>query len=180
MGIQYASADRGVRGIAMRHVCAWCLKDMGPVKESIHPDNEISHGICSSCRDNVIFQEGVSLQRYIDSFAIPIFVVDGNVTVTAVNRRACEVLGKEPTAIVQHLGGDVFECEHSRLPEGCGKTIHCSGCTIRKTVTKCFATSKPQSMIPAYLNPDSPSSKILSITTVKVADMVMLRVDHLE
>ena len=165
----------------MRHVCAWCLKDMGPVKESIHPDNEISHGICSSCRDNVIFQEGVSLQRYIDGFAIPIFVVDGNVTVTAVNRRACEVLGKEPAAIVQHLGGDVFECEHSRLPEGCGKTIHCSGCTIRKTVTKCFATGKPQSMIPAYLNPDSPASKkILSITTVKVADMVMLRVDHLE
>ena len=164
----------------MKCICAWCLKDMGPVQESSHPDTEISHGICSSCRDNVLFQEGVPLQRYIDSFAIPILVVDGNVTVTAVNRRACEVLGKEPTAIVQHLGGDVFECEHSRLPEGCGKTIHCSGCTIRKTVTKCFATGKPQSMVPAYLNPDSPSSRTLSITTVKVANLVMLRIDHLE
>jgi hypothetical protein len=154
---------------------------MGPVKGSIHPDTDISHGICSSCRDNAIFQEGVPLQRYIDSFAIPIFVVDGNVRVTAVNRMACEVLGKEPTAIVHQLGGNVFECEYSRLPEGCGGTIHCSGCTIRRTVTKCFKTGEPQSMVRAYLNPDSPSSKrTLFITTMKVANVVMLRVDHLE
>jgi hypothetical protein len=153
---------------------------MGPVKESNHADTEISHGICSNCQDNVIFQEGVSLQRYIDSLAIPIFVVDSNIRVKAVNRRACQVLGKEPTEVVQHLGGNVFECEHARLPGGCGGTIHCSGCTIRKTVTKCFATGKPQSMIPAYLNPDLPTSKTLSITTMKVSDFVMLRVDHLE
>ena len=155
------------------------FKRHGPVKESIHSDTEISHGICSSCRDNVIFQEGVPLQRYIDSLAIPIFVVDSNVMATAVNRSACEVLGKEPTAVVQHLAGNVFECEYARLPEGCGGTIHCSGCTIRKTVTKCFTTGKPQSLVPAYLNPDSPTSKTHSITTVKVADWVMLRVDHL-
>ena len=124
-------------------VVAWCLKDMGPVKESIHPDTDISHGICASCRDNVILREEVRFQRYIDSFAIPIFVVDSNARVMAVNRGACEVLGKEPTAIVQHLSGNVFECEHARLPEGCGATIHCSGCTIRKTVTKCFTTGKP-------------------------------------
>jgi hypothetical protein len=153
---------------------------MGPVKESDHPDTEISHGICSNCQDNVIFQEGVSLQHYIDSLAIPIFVVDSNVKVTAVNSKACEVLGKQPTAVVQHLAGNVFECEYARLPGGCGKTIHCSGCTIRQTVTKCFKTGEPQSMVPAYLNPDSPSSITLSITTVKVADWVMLRVDHLE
>ena len=164
----------------MRYICAWCLKDMGPVKESIHQDTDLSHGICSNCRDNVIFQEGVPLLRYIDSLSIPIFVVDRNVMVTAVNRRACKVLGKDPSAIVQHLGGNVFECEHARLPEGCGGTIHCSGCTIRKTVTQCFKTGEPQSMVRAYLNPDSPSSRTLTITTMKVADLVMLRVDHLE
>jgi len=164
----------------MRYRCAWCLKDMGPVKGSTRSDTEISHGICSNCRDNAIFQEGVPLQRYLDSFAIPIFVVDRNVMVTAVNRRACEVLGKEPTEVVQHLGGNVFECEYARLPEGCGRTIHCSGCTIRRTVTKCFMTGEPQSMVPVYLNPDSPSSRSLLITTMKVANFVMLRVEHLE
>ena len=175
-----STAEQRVREVAMRHVCAWCLKDIGFVKESIHPDTEISHGICSSCRDNIVFQEGVQLQRYIESFAIPILVVDSNVKVTAVNSRACEILGKEPKTIVQHLGGNVFECEYARLPEGCGRTIHCSGCTIRKAVTKCFATGKPQSMVPAYINPDSPSSRTLSITTVKVDNLVMLRIDHLE
>ena len=163
----------------MKYRCAWCLKDMDPIQGSIHSDTDVSHGICSSCRDNVIFQEGVPLQRYIDSFAIPILVVDGNVMVTAVNQSACEVLGKKPASVVHQAGGNVFECEYARLPEGCGKTIHCSGCTIRKTVATCFMTRESQSMVPAYLNADSPSARTLFITTVKVANMVMLRVDHM-
>lgn len=162
---------------AMRYVCAWCLKDISPVNESIHSDTEISHGICSSCRDNAKFQEGVSLQCYIDSFAIPIFVLGSDMRVRGVNRRAREVLGKEPTEIMEQLAGNVFECEYARHPEGCGGTIHCSGCTIRKTVTDCFQTGEPHNRVPAYLNQDSRSIK-LSITTLKVSDLVVLQIEH--
>ena len=163
----------------MRTICAWCLKDLGPVKGSVHPDTECSHGICSNCFDNLDFQQGVSLQQFIDSFAMPIVMVNSNVVVAAVNQAACKILGKDPAEIVHHLGGNVFECERARLPEGCGKTIHCSGCTIRRAVTRCFTTGEPQIKIPAYVNPDSPLMLTLTITVVKVGATVALRIDHL-
>jgi PAS domain-containing protein len=164
----------------MKVICAWCLKDMGFVEESVHSDTEcLSHGICSDCKDNIVFQQGVSLQRYIDSLAIPILVVDSNVMITAVNLAACKTLGKKSVEIVQRMGGDVFECERARLPEGCGKTIHCSGCTIRRTVVQCFTSGEPQIKVSAYVNPDGPISLKLSITAIKVGASVLLRIEHL-
>jgi len=99
-----------------------------------------------------------------------------------VNKKACEVLGKEPLEIMQHLGGNVFECAYARLPEGCGRTVHCSGCAIRRTVTKTYETGEPQSMVPAILhreNSGRPLKIALSITTVKKGNIVVLRVDNI-
>jgi PAS domain-containing protein len=156
---------------------------MGAVEGSSHPDTEISHGICGSCADNFTFQQGVPFQRYLDSIPVPVLAVDRFVVVKAVNRKACDMLGKEPREIIQHLGGNVFECAHARLPEGCGRTIHCSGCVIRKSVTRTFETGEPQMSVPATLrrtDPDHPSAVVLFITTVRSGDVVMLRVDRIE
>jgi hypothetical protein len=156
---------------------------MGAIEGSIRPDTEISHGICESCVDNFTFQQGVPFQRYLDSIAVPVLAVDRYVVVKAVNQKACDVLGKDPREIVQHLGGNVFECAHARLPEGCGRTIHCSGCVIRKSVTRTFETGEPQINVPATLRRrglDHPSPVVLFITTVKSEDVVMLRVDRIE
>jgi hypothetical protein len=164
----------------MKQVCAWCRNEIGRIASSVYSDSETSHGICENCLDNLTFQKGVPLKHYLDSFPLPILVVDGYAVVKAVNKKACDALGKEPREMVQHLGGNVFECAHARLPEGCGGTIHCSGCTIRRAITKTFKTGEPQSKVPATLNrgnPDHISAIALSITTVKVGDLVVLRVD---
>jgi len=153
---------------------------MGTVKESSHDNSIISHGICDHCRDNVRFQQGVTLQSYIDSLAIPIFVIDDKGVVQTVNNKACQALGKNPADIVHHLGGDVFECEHARLPGGCGKTIHCSGCSIRRAVTECYNSGEPKSMVPACVNPETPSAVELMITTIRVNDGVLLRIDRMK
>ncbi len=60
----------------MRLICAWCRRDIGRVKGSKLPDSEISHGICESCQDNIVFQEGVPLQKYLDSIPFPVLVVN--------------------------------------------------------------------------------------------------------
>ena len=167
----------------MKRVCAWCAKAMGTVEGSSHPDTDISHGICENCVDNLTFQQGVAFQRFLDSIPIPVLAVDRYVVVKAVNRTACNVLGKDPPEIIQHLGGNVFECAHARLPEGCGRTIHCSGCVIRKSVNRTFETGEPQVRVPATLrhgDPDHPSAVALVITTVRSGDVVMLRVDRIE
>ena len=167
----------------MKSVCAWCTKEMGTVEGSSHRDPEISHGICESCVDNFTFQQGVPFQRYLDSIPVPVLAVDRYVVVKAVNRKACDVLGKDPREIVQHLGGNVFECAHARLPEGCGGTIHCSGCVIRKSVILTIETGEPQVRVAATLrrgDADHPSAIVLFITTVRSGEVVMLRVDRIE
>ena len=167
----------------MKRVCAWCSRQMGTVEGSSRPDTESSHGICDRCFDNFTFQQGVPLQRYLDSLPLPVVAVDRRVVVKAVNAEACRVLGKEPPDIVQHLGGNVFECAHARLPEGCGGTVHCSGCTIRRSVTRTFETGEPQMRVPAKLRRGGMAAETivpLTITTMKAGNVVMLQVDGLD
>jgi PAS domain-containing protein len=141
----------------------------------------MSHGICLSCRDNFTFQEGVSIQEYVENLGVPVLVLDENFEIVTANRRACEALGKTPRQVVRKLPGDVFECCHARLPQGCGKTIHCSGCVIRQAVTKSFETGEPQVMIPATLHfndADEASAVALLISTVKAGNIVILHVER--
>jgi hypothetical protein len=166
----------------MTRVCAWCRTEMGTVEGSKQPDDVTSHGICKRCVDNLIFQQGAPLQAYLDSIPVPVMAVDRNVVVGSVNAKGCEVLGKEAKEIVQHLGGDVFECAHARLPEGCGRTMHCSGCVIRRSVTYTYETGNALTMVPATLSlsrKNSLSPVQLTITTVKAGSMVILRVDRM-
>jgi len=109
-------------------------------------------------------------------------VVDDDVVIKTVNAKACELLGKDVPAMQGLRGGNVLECAHARRPEGCGKTIHCSGCAIRRAVTRTYETGEPQSMVPATLHQtdlDDPSAIALRITTVKVDGTVFLRVDRI-
>ncbi len=167
----------------MKRICAWCRREMGTVAGSIHPDTVLSHGICDQCFDNMQFQLGAPLLQYLDSLPVPVLAVDGNVVVKAVNARGCGVLGKERREIDQHLGGNVFECAYARLPEGCGRTIHCSGCTIRRSVMHTYKTGEPLVAVPAVLSRDDDddvTAVALTVTTVRAGDLVFLRVDSME
>jgi PAS domain-containing protein len=166
----------------MIQICAWCRTEIRRVASSRAAENEVSHGICPACYDNIRFQEGAPLGEYLDSLPAPVYVVDGNGAVQDVNRTGCRALGKDPADIVRHLGGDVFECAYARLPEGCGRTVHCSGCTIRRAVMRTFESGQPESCVPAVLNrgeADSPAPVRLTITTVRSGGFVLLRVDSM-
>lgn len=142
-------------------------------------DGPVSHGICASCRNNIECQEGVALQSYLDSIPLPILVLDRKLQIAALNRKACEITGSNPNDSVTRLPGDVFECEQARLPEGCGREVCCSGCAIRRAVLKTSETGEPESGIPATLTLESGQSSVLTITTIKIGDLVMLRVEGL-
>jgi hypothetical protein len=168
----------------VKRICAWCSRDMGDV-HTAQPENAISHGICRDCLDNLTFQGGVTIQTYIDSISIPIIVLAiqrGRAIVRAVNKRASLTLRKQPEEMVQHLAGNVFECAYARHPEGCGGTVHCSACAIRKSVLRTFETGEPQRMVPAVLRHEQngmPPQIVMHITTVKAHDMVMLRIESM-
>lgn len=168
----------------MKLICAWCGVTIDRPGYGLALDPNTSHGMCPDCSEAVISQErGESLQRHIDRIPIPIFLVDGDEAVVAMNAKACEETGKKSIATGKQLFGQVFDCIHSRLPQGCGRTIHCSGCAIRRSIVTTFDTGEPQIRTPATLNIDSRdrlSDAVLAVTTLKRDGVILLRVEKVE
>lgn len=165
----------------MKLVCAWCGAEMERSGYGHTSDNNTSHGMCPACRQALSSQDqGVALQRHIDGIPIPILLVDEKHKTLGMNAKASEILGKPTEPPTGSQFGLVFDCVHSQLPEGCGRTIHCSGCVIRRTVASTFDTGQPQIAVPATLTVDSlehASEIALTITTVKNGGVVFMRID---
>lgn len=167
----------------MKKVCAWCRKDLGRVDSQAGSDHVITHGICETCKDNLFFQMGVDLPVFLDSLKLPIVVVDRTGAIVTGNHQARAMLQKELPEIQGYKGGAVFECAYARLPDGCGNTVHCSGCTIRRTVMETHDTGKSFLRVPATLNRNTLQAleKInLLISTERLADIVLLRIDEIK
>jgi hypothetical protein len=164
----------------MKIVCVWCSKDMGTIPSEYRPKSVITHGICEECVSKIFVELGTELGVFLDSLAAPVLVVDETGNVVTANRQTRALLQKELPDIEHYKGGDVFECAYAKLPEGCGKTIHCDGCTIRNTIMDTFQSGKSHLKTPAYLNrgtPDDCKKIDFLISTEKVNGVVLLRID---
>jgi len=167
----------------MKRICAWCRKELGTVDSQAGSDNVITHSICKSCKDNVLFQMGVELGVFLDSLKLPIVVVNRRGTIVTGNDQAKKLLRKGLPEIEGYKGGEVFECAYARLPEGCGNTMHCSGCAIRRTVMRTHETGRSFLRVPTTLNQNNsehPKETKLLISTERLADLVLLRIDEME
>ena len=165
----------------MKWVCAWCESELKPPGCEVPGEGPTSHGICEACAKILLQCDGIPLQSFIEEIAVPILLVDGDVRVKALNQAARDILGKPADHAVGKVGGSVFNCGFSRLPGGCGQTIHCSGCAIRNAVIRTYETGEPQIDVPATLTrpADSAVEAPLHITTFKAGDVVALRIEGL-
>jgi hypothetical protein len=68
------------------------------------------------------------------------------------NQKLIDLLGADRTGVVGLKGGEAFACVRSRLPEGCGGTVHCRECTIRRTVEEVARTGQAKERVRAYLH----------------------------
>ena len=79
------------------------------------------------------------------------------------------------------LLGDVIECVNAQTPEGCGRTIHCSGCTIRRMVTATHQDGRPRQSVEAdqlVMRAGSVVPVRYSISTQKVGNAVLLIIEN--
>jgi hypothetical protein len=132
------------------------------------------------CFGEVFGPQKYNFMDYLDSLDAPVIVIDSTVRVMNSNRHARELLNKEMGEIEGCRGGDVFECAFAKLPQGCGYTVHCEACAIRNTVMDTFQTGKSHMKEPAYLMqglPDNYHEIQFEISTEKVKDVVLLRID---
>lgn len=166
----------------MKSVCAWCKSDIGEIKEDLDTLG-ITHGICEKCVKILLSENSKSMHEFLDSLCVPVMMIESGVKVRTGNKYARELLGKELSEMEDHRPGDIIECVYSHAPGGCGSDLHCKSCVIRNTVTETFATGKSFINVPAY-----PDIEILSnvksmrftISTEKVGDLVLLRIDDVK
>jgi PAS domain-containing protein len=116
------------------------------------PACDVSHGMCPSCADHFErLWKGMPLSEYLDTLPQPVLVVNGDGCVVAANQKLAALFGRDRVELRGLRGGEAMACVHSRLPEGCGKTVHCRECTIRRAVAKVAKTGVAQKRVPAYL-----------------------------
>lgn len=143
------------------------------------PENEVSHGMCSDCAFRMLSRQEGSINSFLDKMDYPVLLVDSDVNLKYENRMLRELTGKNEQQLEERKGGEVFECVNWRKPGGCGKTIHCSGCTLRNTVEKTYLSGKPSTDVKTTLKvvTENEEKQISSfISTQKVGDYVLLSV----
>jgi hypothetical protein len=125
---------------------------------------------------------GRSLTDYLQSFAEPVLVIDQDGRVITVNEPGRKVLNKGIKEIEGYLGGEVFGCEHSKEPGGCGETLHCLSCVVRSTVERTYHTGITHHRIPACPDLDivsGPRTIKFIISTEKIEKAVLLKIEEI-
>jgi hypothetical protein len=157
----------------MKTVCAWC--------DAIIRDGSlpVSHGICVSCRDHFFRDAGVPLQKFIDGFPFPVLVLGSSLQPVAVNRSGAQESPYAAQLTPAITLGNVVECEHSHQQEGCGKTVHCSGCVLRKTVEQTNQSGDSAFLVPATISTENEDIRFY-VSTLKVDGRVFVKLDKVE
>ena len=166
----------------MKKICSSCGIDLGAVP-GVTPSEEISHGLCDKCAVHFLADIGVPLDDFIESLEVPVVTVTEDNLVGTANSSARKLLGKNINKLAGFKPGDIFECEHALLQEGCGRTVHCSGCAIRQSIDDTHKTGDAHKNVPAFLNHNDPEGtrKIdLLISTEKKSGVVFLTVKFLD
>lgn len=156
-------------------VCSFCQKDMGE-KEPFENTN-ITHGICPECYRILLRQaDGMSFDEYLEEFNAPVLVVNSERRIAAANSSALSMLAKPRECVIGFLGGEAMECKYARLPEGCGQTIHCEACSIRRLVQKTMEEKHSHHNILVSLMTDN-GKMIFHISSVFQNGMVLLVIE---
>jgi transcriptional regulator of aromatic amino acid metabolism len=166
----------------MKLVCSKCNKNYRDDYSELSSERVITRGICDECTSFLLWPNRPTMTDFLDCFDAPIVAIDSLGNVITANQIARELLQKELSDIVGLQGGNVFECAFAKLPEGCGKTIHCDGCTIRKTVMDTLHTGKSHSKMPAGLTHGTSVDCVemqLLISTERVNEIVMLQIESI-
>ena len=166
----------------MKVLCCNCNAFIGEKPDDSLPDNAVSHGLCPECAHHFLAQYGMSLEDYIEGIAAPVVAVTSDGAAAIANNRARKLLGKIDIAVDGYQPGEVFECEYALLPEGCGRTFHCSGCAIRYSIMDTLTTGRENKHVPVHLRQRTGDQAItfdILISTWKQGGVVMLAMERL-
>ena len=156
--------------------CSYCRAIYGE-KEPLG-DPSVTHGICQDCLAYYEPQwQDQGLDEFLERYEYPVLAADAEGRIVAANQAMSKLLNKPVEQFRHQLGGEATECVYARLPEGCGKTVHCQRCAIRMAVESTRATGKPLHRIPASLALEDARVRFL-ISTFLEGEVVHLVVEE--
>jgi hypothetical protein len=167
----------------LKQVCIYCGCSLGSLETTEGDPSLISHGVCSICFPTFMRGMGQPLTEFLDALPGPIYVVDAECRIVGANTLGLQQVSKDLSTIQGQLAGEVFECKCARLPGGCGRTLHCKTCTIRRTVTKTALTGESCLRVPAFIDLADISKDMtvrFLISTEKVNAAVLLRITDVQ
>ena len=162
--------------------CAWCGQDLGGDGDRAGDDCPISHGVCAECSLELMSELARPLGEFLDSLPAPVLAFGSDKRAQAANQQACDLLGRHRDTFAGRSGGEIIGCAEAAKPGGCGQQVHCASCTIRRSVTYTAETGRSTSMVPAFPDVQLGAATVrlsLRISTEKMGDLVLLRIDEL-
>jgi len=128
-------------------ICSYCKALIRTVESNLPG---VSHGVCRNCLPKLVKDLGQPLSEFVDELITPILVMRGDTRIVAATA-AARRLSREPLEeLAGLLCGDVLGCLHCHEEGGCGRTVHCLSCTIRRSVGHTFETGEPCLDVPAF------------------------------
>ena len=167
----------------MKRVCTWCMKNLGDVHTKYHEDDFTAHAICQECASTLFGELKMDqVEIFLERLPEPTVIVDRDGLVLTANNLARVVLGKKLHSIMGVSVGKIIECEHANKLEGCGKSVHCNGCTIRMCVEDTYNTGRSHIDVLAYGESscedcsDQMTRTLMMISTSRIANAVILKI----
>lgn len=128
----------------MKVKCAWCQIDIpGIDSQKVESEFPVSHGVCKDCSKLLLAEMATPLSEFLDTFDVPVMLVDNLNNLMVTNRIAQTTFPVKLGDVDKNKIGQILGCVHSEEPDGCGATVHCQGCVIRKSILSTDLTGKP-------------------------------------
>lgn len=162
--------------------CAWCQKTLSKTSGNIDEQFPISHGICPDCAVTMLQELQTTAKGFLNNFKQPIMLVDNVNNVILTNEAAKQTCPVDLNFSDEQRCGNLIGCIHSDLPGGCGATVHCQGCVIRRAILFTDKTGKPCREIACNDEHFYQGKRIASmiITTEKLGNRILLKIDPIK
>jgi len=162
----------------MEAICSCCGRTQGYLNPL--DDKRKTHVMCANCLDYFLtIWGGSDASPDLELSVNPTFRLTVGRRMVACNSRAVAVLGKSRNTMSGLLCGEFMGCDRAHLPEGCGLTVYCESCVIRRSLAITAETGKNQERVMAFMNMSragAPEFINLMISTRKAGDLIDLEV----
>lgn len=157
----------------MNVLCSWCYN----IFESPGFDDG-QESICPGCRN---WHQGASehtIKGILEKLPVPVISLAADNTIISANTKASDVFNLTFEQSSEKKAGEHFNCENSRLPGGCGKTIKCMNCSIRNIILTTYLDGMPRENVSVTIDTVDNKKIRFTFSAVRVKGNVWIRFDE--